>query len=415
MSVTDLRALSALVERCLHPEDLFGLLGGSKPDQHLALKHVYLKLVEVIHPDKYSATADVEMARRAFVKATSLRDRADRKIDAGTYGDKTKTGEAEEPRVDPDPPPSEIANKKRTYKLGRRFAQGDLADLYECSYRDPVEIKAKTNGKKSTTVWSTLMEPDEDVPEPGVDQTATFKIVVSPADNDLLVRESEVLGKLYPADAKDEKYLRYLPRLIDSFEFRKGAVRRRVNVLPKFNEMYSMAEVLATYPNGLDYRDVVWMYKRLLVGLGYAHSQGVIHGGVIPTHILVHPVNHGARIIDWCYAVQDGKGHVPALSKPYRDYYAPEVLKKLTPTPATDIFMASKCAIAMMGGDPFSGRMPDAVPKPIQNFLTSCLIAAPTKRPDDAWKLHDDLAEILEKVVGKPRYRPLAMPPVAKA
>jgi hypothetical protein len=59
--------------------------------------------------------------------------------------------------------------------------------------------------------------------------------------------------------------------------------------------------------------------------------------------------------------------------------------------------------------------MPDYVPKPIQGMLASCTIAAPAKRPNDAWKVHDDLVEILEKVVGKPKYQPLPMPPIAKA
>lgn len=413
MSVTELRALSAMVEKCMHPEDLFGLLGGPKDGQQTALKHLYLRLVEIIHPDKYSASADVEMARRAFVRATNFRDRASKKIDAGTYGDKTKAAEAEEPRIDPDPPPKSIAgNKRRTYKLGRLFAQGDLSDLYDCTYNEPVE-KLKSNGK--ATVWSTLMEPDDDIVD--MDQRAVFKIVANSTDNDLLERESQVLTKLYPIGAKDEKYLRYLPRLIDSFEFRnpKRTVRRRVNVIPKFDEMFSMAEVLSTYPNGLDYRDLIWMFKRILVGIGYAHAQNVVHGGLLPPHVLVHPVNHGARIIDWCYAVMDGKGHVPALSRAYRDFYAPEILKKQTPSPATDVFMAAKCAIVMMGGDAFTGRLPDAVPKPLHSFFASCLIAAPGKRPDDAWKLHDDLVDILERVVGKPKYRPLAMPPIAKA
>lgn len=415
MSVTDLRAVAATVERSVHPEDLYGLLVGPKDEQRKLLNHLYVKLVEIVHPDKYSASVDVEMARIAFVRATSFRDRAVKKIEAGTYGDKTKSAEAEELRVDPDPPPSKVENKKRAYQLVRRYAQGDLADIYVCSYNEPIALK-KTNGttKKSATVWSTLMEPDEDIVDTTPERKAAFKIVASAADNDLLEREAKVLAKLYPADQEDTNYFRYLPKLLDTFEYTKGRVRRRVNVLRLFDDMYPLTEVLATRPNGWDYRDVVWMFKRMLVGLGYVHSKGVVHGSIILPHVLVHPVNHGARLIDWCYSV-DGKGHVPAISKAYRDFYPPEVLKKATPTPATDIYMAAKCALAMMGGDVFTGRFPDSVPKPIQSFYASCLIAAPSKRPDDAWKLHDNLVEILEKVVGKAKYRPLEMPPIAKA
>ena len=54
--------------------------------------------------------------------------------------------------------------------------------------------------------------------------------------------------------------------------------------------------------------------------------------------------------------------------------------------------------------------MPDSVPPQFRAFLGSCLIEAQARRPDDAWALHEELDELLQRLVGKPRYRPLAMP-----
>ena len=258
------------------------------------------------------------------------------------------------------------------------------------------------------------MEPDEDVADNvpmGTEQQAVFKIVQSAADNDLLENEAKILAKLYPASQTDEKYFRYLPRLIDSFTFKtKGGSKRQVVVMPKFGEYFSMADVLAAHPAGLDFRDVMWMYRRLIIGLGYVHTQNVVHGAVLPAHVLLHPVDHGGRIIGWSYAVADGKSNVKAISKPYKHFYAPEILDKKTPTPATDIYMAAKCAIALLGGDPTTGAMPASVPRPIQNFFTSCIIANPSRRPNDAWELHDDLDEILQKLVGPKSYRATPAP-----
>ncbi len=45
----------------------------------------------------------------------------------------------------------------------------------------------------------------------------------------------------------------------------------------------SLTEVGTAYPDGVDPRDAAWMWRRLLVGLGFAHRAGVLHGAVLPT------------------------------------------------------------------------------------------------------------------------------------
>ena len=54
--------------------------------------------------------------------------------------------------------------------------------------------------------------------------------------------------------------------------------------------------------------------------------------------------------------------------------------------------------------------MPDTVPVQIKAFLQAILLPATKQRPQDAWDLELDLKTLLEGVVGKPKYRPLAMP-----
>ena len=320
----------------------------------------------------------------------------------------------------------------KTFSVGDRLCEGDLADIYLTS-----------------------------------DRAAVLKVARDFRDNDLLENEARVLNRLYPKHQKEGDFYRYLPRILDTAKVSGGL---HVTAFPYFGEYLSLAEILPSFPNGVDFRDVAWMYKRILAALGFIHSKGVIHGAILPTHVLVHPIEHGAKILDWSYALDFSakidpdpvdtvtpaapspptKGldawdlirmsgsmykddddddddppavvipggpptdlnsmHIKAISVNYKAFYAPEILRKETPSPATDIFMAAKCVVALLGGNVETNAIPDAVPTQVRAFLQASLMVNPQKRPQDAWKLHEDFDKILLSVVGKPKYRPFTMP-----
>ncbi len=337
-------------------------------------------------------------------------------------------------------------SSKRRFTVGLKIADGDLSDIYSGSY---------ANGAG--------------------DHTVAIKVGRDRRDNDLLENEASVLNYLYPPKQKDEKFYRYLPKLIDTATFD----RRQVTIFPLMENYVSVADVLAAYPKGLDFRDMVWMYKRLLAGLGFVHEMGVVHGAILPTHVLVHPEGHGAKIIDWSYSLnfaaalaakkkpadpdpvitpapgpKKGLGvwdlvrqnlyadsdpdpvvlpagpppdpdklYVRAMSVDYEKYYAPEILRKESPSPATDIFMAAKVAVALCGGDVEAGQLPDNIittdPEgldparartAIQAFLQASLVTDPRRRPHDAWQVHEDLDQLLQGLVGPNRFRKFTMP-----
>jgi serine/threonine protein kinase len=171
----------------------------------------------------------------------------------------------------------------------------------------------------------------------------------------------------------------------------------------------TLAEILKAYPSGIDFRDMVWMFKRTLVGIGFAHKNGVVHGAILPTHVLVHPTDHGAKLIDWSFAVEAGD-HIHGISGGYRDYYPSEVFDKEKALPATDIYMAAKCCVALLGGNVATNEMPATVPAEVQAFLQRCLVKNASRRPQDAWDLHVEFDTLLKEVVGKPSYRKFEMP-----
>ncbi|MET0320854.1 MAG: lipopolysaccharide kinase InaA family protein, partial [Duganella sp.] len=68
----------------------------------------------------------------------------------------------------------------------------------------------------------------------------------------------------------------------------------------------SLADVRRHYPQGIDPRHAVWMWRRMLDVLGYVHAAGWAHGRLAPEHLLVHPADHGILIIGWSRAQRIG-------------------------------------------------------------------------------------------------------------
>ncbi|WP_019630958.1 hypothetical protein [Actinomadura atramentaria] len=262
-----------------------------------------------------------------------------------------------------------ITTSRRAYRLGPPVARGDLAVLYAA--------------------------PADD----GTD--AVLKMPRDPADSDLLEREAAALRRL--AERGDPRYLPYVPRLVESFRHRDAATgaERRVNALNRLDGFVSLADVRTAYPAGLDARDAAWMWRRLLVALGFAHRAGVVHGAVLPEHVMIHPAEHGVVLVDWCYSALDGD-RVPALVARYADRYPPEVTGKRPAVPATDVHLATLCMTDLMG---------DRAPAELARFARGCTLPSPAARPGDAWALLGELDELLERLYGPRRFRPFTMPP----
>jgi hypothetical protein len=83
-------------------------------------------------------------------------------------------------------------------------------------------------------------------------------------------------------------------------------------------------------------------------------------------------------------------------------------VQKQPASPATDVFLAARCLIYLAGGDPVANRMPDTVPAPMQRFVKACLLEGPKMRPE-AWKLLDELDELLRRLYGPPKFHELTM------
>jgi serine/threonine protein kinase len=259
----------------------------------------------------------------------------------------------------------------------RLMARGDAANVYAVHYRPRDTIDA---------------------------QRAVWKVARHPRHNDLLEAEANALRRL--ASHGDRRFAAYAPTLLDSFTTEQAAtgMRRRTTVLGRLGGFVSLAQLVAANPGGVDARAAAWMWRRLLVALGHAHRAGIVHGAVVPEHVLIHPEEHGLVLIDWCYAVDTATtsgARITALVTARQDLYPPEVTNRQAATPATDIFMASQVMALLMRG---------RTPRPMRSLIAGCTGASAPARPQDAWALQQELDELLTLMYGPRRFRPFHVP-----
>ena len=342
----------AAVGSARHPDELF------PADQVLAARR-YRRLARLLHPDTAPAAHRTEAA--AAFDALSRLWQLHRSGGAAPSADAV------------------VTTARHRYTLGPTLATGDIAVLR-----------------------TARCEPRPAHTGPALD--AVLKIPRAAADNDLMEREAEALARL--TSHGDRRHHAYAPTLLGSFRHHEAAdpaaEPRRVNALVRLDGFHPLTDVHQAYPDGLDPRDAAWIWRRLLVALGYAHRAGVRHGAVLPEHVLVHPAQHGLVLLDWCYSGTGGYVPAPALVERHRDWYPPEVTARRPVTEATDIHLASRCVEHLMG---------EQAPKALRAFIAGCTLPAEARRPHDAWKLLAELDELLERLFGPRTFRPFRLPP----
>ena len=344
-----------LLRRAAQPEEVFGELHG---DKLAALKRRYRELALIAHPDHNPDRA--AEAKEAFQALQSWYAAARLRVEQGSYG--------LIPRIT-------AATSLHRYIGYEPPLPGDLAELF------PADV----DGSR-----------------------VLLKVARSSHNNDLLRTEALALRRLHRS-LDGHPVRAHFPTLVEHFLLRDAAGKERhVNVLRAETVYVSLEDVLRTYPHGLDPADAAWIFNRMLVAVGVTHGLGLVHGAVLPAHVLIRPADHNGMLIDWCYSVPVGEA-LKAMSPPYAADYPPEVQARQPATPATDIYRAARCMVRLLaGGD--APEPPPRVPRPIDALLRACLLRSPRRRPDDAWQVFDDFQEILERLYGPRTFRPLHMP-----
>jgi hypothetical protein len=237
-------------------------------------------------------------------------------------------------------------------------------------------------------------------PQPG--KAALLKLARDPADGDLIAREAAALRWL--AANGDRQYLPYVPKLFGTRRYADSATGgiRRGNVLERLDGFIGLDKVADRFPAGLDPRDVAWIWRRVLVAIGLAHRAGLIHGAVLPPHLMIAPHEHGLTLVDWCYSCGGpNPANLPAAVARYRDWYPPELSAGYAPGPDLDIYLATKTMLALIASP---------VPAPLAAFAAGCTLASQRRRPADAWDLLREFDDLIERMWGPRAFRPFPSP-----
>jgi hypothetical protein len=220
-------------------------------------------------------------------------------------------------------------------------------------------------------------------------------------DEGLTINEAFTLS-VYSTNTRDKRVLPFLPTLLPTDPGTEG------NTFTWLEGWYTLEEVNARFPV-LDPRDMAWMLRRLMVVLGLAHELDIVHGAVLPSHILIHPEKHGLTLIDWCYS-KIGKDRVlTETSEKYARWYPGEVQDELPVAAGTDIHMAAKTMMWLIGGDPVTDKLPDTLPREYRAFFAALCRFDLVARVDDAWQVKSLFDQLLERLYGPRTFRPFSM------
>lgn len=231
-----------------------------------------------------------------------------------------------------------------------------------------------------------------------------LKILRSHADEDLLARERTVLQSLAESTTDDAPHFtRLVPSIVQVGHVLDRDGEKRPTTVLRFASGFvpTLARVREVFSSGVDPHAAVWMWRRALEVLDWAHRSGWAHGAILPQHLVVHPRDHGVMIVGWTCASRDGE-KLPALVDERRGSYPSDVASF-----GNDVTMSARAVAFVLGGDAASGAVPSSVPRPIAEIVRE---VSSGSRRHDARSLCDAVGAAAREAFGPPAYVPFDVP-----
>lgn len=326
------------------------------------IKKQYRKLVKIAHPDTGGTPEAFSIVKAYYSESL-------RRVETKTFGKTGYDTNGTKSTTTKTNPTITIKSKNNVYELLHKFAETDIAIIYLA------KIKSKH---------------------------VLVKVVKSSSDNDLFMREQDALAKLHSHAAiknNNENWDVYTPTLMESFSVKNiKSLKQYVNVFELTGDWYTLRNILLDNPYGLDPLDAVWIFRRVLMTLGFAHDNNIIHGAVTPTNINIYPQEHGLMLMNWenssIYSKLIGYDKTPTADSNYIEYYPPNVLIGQPAEIRNDLYM-----VMQLGKTLFKSYKTSVFIT--QYFNRHCGFKAATTLT--AWDLLSEFDDVL-KMIGEPYY-----------
>lgn len=235
-------------------------------------------------------------------------------------------------------------------------------------------------------------------------ERALLKVLREPADAPLFEQEWRALTRLAASAGPGQEILRSrVPQpILWEPDAGSGTAGMLLGWAPGFEHTFEA--VRAARPSGVEARVALWMWRRTLEILSALHANGLVHGAVLPPHLLVERGEHGLRLVGFsCAAPPDAP--LLAVCLPYERLYPRALLDSGRLRPEHDVAMSARALQFVLGGDG-RGRLPPGVPAPLAEQLEE---AAGGRGELDAWALRERLGTLAEEVFGPPTFCPLEL------
>jgi hypothetical protein len=368
------QALKLLADAC-YPEDIFVQLGDTP-------KVVFRKLRSVLHEDFVPAEKK-DVARELFHKLHLAWTLTEELIASKSFGNKIR-------KIDSFSTQTTATHTAAFFVKSKKGTYSDLA--LHCE------------GKVAHVYFGT----------DGLGKKVVVKIANNPICNQFLENESAhilMMRKEFPNSENG----RYFPTLLDAFFISQSGDRLAVNVFEYLEGYYVLSDVIRMFSDAkksIDVKSVAWMYNRILETLSHSGPLAIVHGGIHPDNILLHPESHRIVATGWSSSVKVPK-KVPYANDAYMFMYPEEVIGDKSKRKAflsTDLYMAACTVWHTAGGDVVKRTLPSNIPGEIRAFLNARLTSDVRLRDAVAIQQRDRFSGVLKALYGPAKFHNFVLP-----
>lgn len=225
--------------------------------------------------------------------------------------------------------------------------------------------------------------------------------------------EWESLQILHRSEARGaDTFTALLPQPILHGNLSAGQhVNRRVSIFRRESGFrHTIEEVIRAYPQGIPPRASIWVWRRILEVLSFIHASGMVHGAVLPPHLLIQDNEHGIRLVGYGCAGKTGE-KLQAVSHGSKAFYPCLTQSKFILSAQLDLAMSARCIAALLGGDPETTSLPASIPEPLAGLVQRIFRLEPAdKNIESAWVIREALGDIAQRLFGSPQFIPIVMP-----